>query len=370
MTKPAAISNREGWWSRDHALVIVLAVATALLLYVCWLVTRPFLGPLAWALALAVVAHPLHTWIASRIANQSLSAAVTVALIAIVIVTPAIFVVHSIVREAETGLKTIQATVQSGAWREQLTKHPQLSSALQALDQQASLGAQVQGIANDLAGRVSKIVTGSAYAVVELLLTFFVLFFFFRDRRDALGMLRSLVPLSNKEADEVFARAADTIHATIYGTLTVAAVQGTLGGLMFWFLGLPGPVLWGAVMGVLAVVPVLGAFVIWVPAAVLLAATGAWIKALILTLWGSLVIGLIDNLLYPILVGKRLRLHTLPVFIAVVGGLAVFGAVGVILGPLVLALTDAIIDIWRRRTTYGQTAEATLAHQKAEERSS
>lgn len=132
---------------------------------------------------------------------------------------------------------------------------------------------------------------------------------------------------------------ADTIHATVFGTVTVAAVQGLLGGLIFWWLGLPAPILWGAVMALLAIVPVLGAFVVWLPVAIFLAASGHWGQAVILTLWGTVVAGLIDNLLYPILVGKRLRLHTVPVFLAIVGGLAVFGAAGVILGPVILALT-------------------------------
>jgi predicted PurR-regulated permease PerM len=128
-------------------------------------------------------------------------------------------------------------------------------------------------------------------------LTFFVLFYLFRDRRKALGTLRSLVPLSEKETNKVFTRVAGTIHATIFGTLAVAAVQGALGGLMFWWLGLPAPILWGAVMGLLAIVPVLGAFVVWLPAAIFLATSGQWGKAVILILWGTVVVGLIDNLL-------------------------------------------------------------------------
>ncbi len=185
-----------------------------------------------------------------------------------------------------------------------------------------------------------------------------MLFYLFRDRREALGTLRSLVPLSKVETDRVLARMSDTIHATVFGTLVVAAVQGALGGLMFWWLGLPAPILWGAVMALLAVVPVLGAFVIWVPAAIFLAASGQWGKAAILAAWGGVVIAMVDNLLYPILVGNRLRLHTVPVFFSIVGGLAIFGASGLIIGPVILALTDAILEIWRRRTADGRPAEA------------
>jgi predicted PurR-regulated permease PerM len=141
----------------------------------------------------------------------------------------------------------------------------------------------------------------------------------------------------------------DTVHATIYGTLAVAAVQGTLGGLMFWWLGLAAPVLWGLVMGVLAVVPVLGAFVIWIPAALFLALEGSWGRALVLAVWGGVVVAGIDNLLYPILVGNRLKLHTVPAFMAIVGGLIVFGPSGLILGPVTLTVTVLLLEIWRSR---------------------
>lgn len=169
-----------------------------------------------------------------------------------------------------------------------------------------------------------------------------------------------MVPLSEPETYEVFRRINDTIHATVYGTLVVAAVQGFLGGLMFWILGLPASLLWGTLMTLLAIVPILGAFVVWVPAAIFLGLEGSWGKVLILTAWGLGVVSLIDNLLYPILVGQRLRLHTLPVFIAIVGGLALFGSSGLILGPVILAITVALVEIWRRRTAGGRAAEAAV----------
>ena len=117
----------------------------------------------------------------------------------------------------------------------------------------------------------------------------------------------------------------------LYRTVAVAALQGVLGGFIFWFLGLPTPLLWAVVMGLLAIVPVFGTFVVWFPAAIYLALEGSWEKALILTAWGAIVIGCIDNLLYPMLVGNRLKLHTIPAFMSVVGGVVLFGAPGIIL---------------------------------------
>jgi predicted PurR-regulated permease PerM len=353
------VPNNEGWWTKDHALIVVLVAVTAILLYLCWQLVRPFMGAIAWALALAIVARPLHRWIASRMEKRpGLAAGLAVALIALVIVAPAVFVGQQLVKETANTANTIQEVTKDGKWRENLTqKSPRIGSLISALEKNGAIVNEVQNLAGAVGKYVSGVVAGSAWAVVELLLTLFILFFLFRDREQSMQALRSLVPLSGRETNEVMTRVADTVHATVYGTLVVAAVQGTLGGLIFWWLGLPAPILWGAVMAVLAIIPVLGAFVVWVPAAIFLAGTGQPGKALILTAWGAIVIGLIDNLLYPVLVGKRLRMHTVPVFFSIVGGLMFFGAAGLVLGPVVLALAVAVLDIWRRRTAQGKAAE-------------
>jgi predicted PurR-regulated permease PerM len=355
--RPSA-NNHDGWWTRDHTSFIVLSAVTVLLLVLCWMILQPFFAPIAWAVALAVIGHPLHTWITARLKRPGLAAGLAVFAIALIILGPAFFVGQQLVSEGIKGVKTVQGSFESGQWQEQAARIPGLGGMLSSLDQQANLGGQLMGMTKDLGERMAKAVAGSAWAIAELLLTLFVLFYLFRDRQTVLDFLRSLVPLSKRETNQVFARVTDTIHATIYGTLVVALVQGTLGGLMFWWLGLPAPLLWGAVMALLAIVPVLGAFVVWIPAAVFLAASGHWGKALILAAWGGVIVALVDNLLYPILVGKRLRMHTVPVFFSIVGGLAIFGAAGLILGPVILALTDAILDIWSRRTAHGQAAEA------------
>ncbi|MFO1317739.1 MAG: AI-2E family transporter, partial [Burkholderiales bacterium] len=177
----------------------------------------------------------------------------------------------------------------------------------------------------------------------------FLLFFFLRDKWRILATVEGLMPLAPTESAEVVRKLREMISAVVYGTLVVALVQGALGGLMFWWLGLPAPLLWGATMALMAVLPLLGAAVVWIPAAALLALDGHWEKALILTAWGSLVIGLIDNILLPILLRNRLHMHTVPVFIAAVGGLFAFGATGIVLGPLILALGFALLEVWKRR---------------------
>ena len=138
------------------------------------------------------------------------------------------------------------------------------------------------------------------------------------------------------------------IAATVYGVLAISAIQGTLGTFIFWALGLPSPLLWGVVMFFLSMIPMAGAFLVWVPAALYLAITGAYIKAGILVVWGVLVIGSIDNVLSPRLVGRRASLHELLIFFAVLGGLQVFGVLGLVLGPVVVAMTLALIEMARQ----------------------
>jgi predicted PurR-regulated permease PerM len=130
--------------------------------------------------------------------------------------------------------------------------------------------------------------------------------------------------------------------------------------LIFWWLGLPAPVLWGMVMALLATVPNMGAFIVWAPTAAGLALQGDTQSAIILAVWGLTAISLIDNLLYPVMVGSRLRMHSALVFFSVLGGLFVFGVAGLILGPVTFALAQALIEIWRRRTAHGQAAECAV----------
>jgi predicted PurR-regulated permease PerM len=268
---------------------------------------------------------------------------------------------HALVSEVAVNVERIETDAIEKRWETVLKTHPRLAAFLENVGQYVDVPGQVERIVGALTEQVRTFLTTSVWTALQILLMLFTLFFFFRDRQLVLQKVRSLVPLADQEADEVFQRVGDTIHASIYGTLFVALIQGTLGGLMFWWLGLPTPVLWGVVMSLLAVIPYLGAFVIWLPVALFLALEGDYGRAAILFAWGAIVVSLIDNLLYPILVGQRMRLHTLPVFFSILGGLTVFGMAGLVLGPVVLALTLALMEIWRRRTAGGRAAEAALA---------
>ena len=342
--------NTGEWGSRSHIHVLELMAATALGIYLCYRMALPFVPALTWALALAVLFMPVHRWLESAVKHSSLAASISVLVIGLIVVVPATFLGQRLVSEAVTGADTIRAQVESGEWQRVLDAHPRIAPIAQSIERRIDLPGAISTIAAWLTNATASFVKGSVIQAIGVFLTFYLLFYFLRDRRAVLPALCSLSPLSEAEMDRLFSRVGDTVYATVYGTLVVAAVQGMLGGLMFWWLGLPAPLLWGLVMSVLAVVPVLGAFVVWVPAALFLALDGSWGKALVLAVWGGVVVGGIDNVMYPILVGNRLKLHTIPAFMAIVGGLIVFGPSGLVLGPVTLTVTVMLLEIWRNRT--------------------
>jgi len=337
------------WDSPGHVHALMLMAITSVGIYFCLWMSVPFVPALAWALALAVLFAPLQHWLEQRYGHPGLAATACVIAAGVLVVVPALFVADRIAGEVARWAVAINLLVESGEWRLTLDAHPGVAAAVQWIDDQFDLRALLIGGATWISGAARAFVQGTLMHLIGLILTFYMFFYFLRDRATALQSLRGMSPLVAGDMNRVFVAVGETVHATVYGTFVVAIVQGTLGGLMFWWLGLPAPILWGVVMGLLAVVPVLGAFVIWIPAAVFLFLIGAPGKALVLAVWGTVVIGGIDNVLYPLLVGSKLKIHTAIAFVSIVGGLIVFGTAGLILGPVIFTATRVLLEIWRSR---------------------
>ena len=345
------------WLTRERALVLVLVLLTLAIGVLCALVVAPFVPTLTWALTLAVIGHPVQRFIAARIASPAGAAALATAAVTLGVAVPMLIVGGLVAREAADAAATVRTLVAERSWEPVIAGSPMLQEAARYVEQNLQDGDLPQKIAQTVAGKAQGVIVGFGYALVGALITVFFLFYFLRDRRLWLAAIPHFLPLSPAETREVVAKVHDTIQAMVIGTLIVSAVQGALGGLMFWWLGLPSPFVWGTVMAILSVLPMFGAALVWAPVALYLALTGDVGPALILAAWGALVVGLVDNVLKPMLVRGRMQLHTVPVFIAVLGGLAAFGGTGIVLGPLVLALAVGLLDIWRRRFALHRAAE-------------
>ena len=327
---------------------MVLAVA-GLGLYVCYLLALPFLGALTWAVVLSILIVPAHRRLEQRLPYPSTAAMLSTVAAAVIVAVPVLFVVQQLIGEAANAAVFIERTLRSSAWREAIQDFPRLAAIATWLEERLDLAGAAASLAAWLTGRSTSFLRASATQLLGFVLTFYFLFFFLRDRARMLAYVNALSPLNEGETGVLIGRFGETVNATIFGVIVIAIIQGTLGGLMFWLLGLPLPMVWGLVMGLLAIVPVLGAFVVWIPASLFLALDGSWGKAIILAAWGGLIVASIDNLLYPVLVGNRLKLHAIPALVGAIGGIFLFGASGLVLGPAAIVLTWALVEIVKSR---------------------
>ena len=360
------MSERKG-----QARWLALLAAAAIALYLCWLMLQPFVEVLAWAAVLVIVFYPIHKRIAARLGSPSLGALLSCLLVIVTILVPVSLVTLAVINEASGAIEKLQGSLQTFLdpnspvtgralrWLGQYVNIDQLRS-------QQFIAERLQSMSGTIANRTLGVVGGLVGTIIEIFFVIFTMYYLFRDGDRIRDVLRDALPLERAEAHEIFMRTRDVIGASVYGVVVIAMIQGALGGLAFWVLGLPSALIWGVVMLLLSMIPMAGSFVVWVPAAIFLAATNHWGKAIALTLWGALVIGSIDNFLRPKLVGEKTRLHELLIFFSVLGGLQVFGVLGIVLGPVIVAITLALIDVFRRAGRHGDTLQETMIEEQAE----
>ncbi|HEY6943776.1 MAG TPA: AI-2E family transporter [Candidatus Acidoferrum sp.] len=347
--------------TKNRATIVFLLGLTAVALYLCYVLISPFLKPLVFSAILAVLFFPLHSRVRRRIRNRTASALLSTVVVILLIAVSAMFLGHAI----GTGLREIyQSLAVSGDGRERLSVYfvYLFERAVELLGRYLPIS--VPDLRNAIVNQAEKWVTfllnmtagaiGSITALIaNAFIAFFILFFFFRDGRGMLRRASVILPIRKDQARRLFARVQDTLNAIVYGTLAMAALQGALTGLAFWVLGITSPVLWAIVTALCALLPVIGTAFVLLPAISMLVFSGHWIKALILLVWGLAVVHPVDNVLRPYLIGGRVKLSTLYVFFAVLGGLRAFGPLGLFIGPLILAITVALFTFLREEKRTG-----------------
>jgi predicted PurR-regulated permease PerM len=362
---------------------IGLLLATFVALYLCWKMLQPFIEVVLWAVVLVIVFFPVHRRIRARVGSPGWTALLSCLLVIFVILVPLTLLTFAVVNEVANFAQMLQPKQDgtggaAGAAAGLLDpNHPYLGPAVRWVSQyydlsrlasQEFIAERLKGVSSAVASRTLGFVGGAVGFVVEVFFVIFTMYYLFRDGERLRAAAYDVMPLSDEKARDILNRTGEVIGASVYGVLVIAAIQGVLGGLAFWVLGLPSPLLWGVVMSFLSMIPMLGAFIVWVPAALYLALTGDWVKAVMLAVWGALVIGSVDNFLRPKLVGERTRLHELLIFFSVLGGLQVFGVLGIVLGPVIVAITIALLDVLRHAdgTAHDAPAGDTLLEEQAE----
>jgi predicted PurR-regulated permease PerM len=329
---------------------ITLFLFTLGILIVCALLLYPFFTAIVGAIVLAVITQRPYDWLATKIKNRSASSALALILVILAIIVPSFFLVQDLGQQALGAVSALRNDVNQQKVTDFIADHPALASRIQVVSDSVDIDRAAQTTAAYLGRKFAGLLGNSFGVITQLVVMLFILFFLFRDRELALGVLRSHLPLRDQETNELLNRVGDTIYATALGRLVVAGVQGILAGLAYWVLGVPGVILWGFMTGLLAMVPAFGAFLVWGPIAVYLGLTGHWGKAALLAIWGGVIVSTIDNFLYPILVGTQMRAHTVTILISILGGIALFGITGVILGPVIFTIAATLLAFWRTRT--------------------
>jgi predicted PurR-regulated permease PerM len=338
------VGGKTGWKN------VTLFLLTACVIVICGLIVFPFLTASVGAIVLAVVTQRPYEWLVRKLRKPTLAAAVALLLVILSIIGPGFMLIRGLGKQALAAASLVRDGVPQRKLAELVAKHPSIASRLETAAVGIDLEQATQKSASYLGARLAGILGNSVSSLIQLVLMLVVLFFLYRDGALALSALRSLLPLTDSETDRLLERITGTIYATALGRFSVATVQGCLAGLAFWILRVPGAGLWAAVTALLALVPAFGAFLVWVPIVIYLILTGHWVKAALLAGWGAVVVSTIDNFLYPILVGSRLQQHTVAILLSVLGGIAVFGLSGVILGPIVFTVARTLLEIWKERT--------------------
>jgi len=334
--------------ARQRSTTLLFYGCVLLLGYLLFLLFEPFLRPLAWAAIFAAFFYSPHKRLEQRF-SRTMAASLSTAAVTLIIVVPFVLLVMSFIQEATETLGSVDLAASSskglvrvqGAWgwlqRQRFGRDiPNLEDALRMAT------SRIAGLVAEGAGFLARSIV---LLVVNVVIMLFALFFFFRDGDAIMGHLRRVLPFDPSFREGRIRETAELIRASITSGIAVALVQGAIGGLAFALLGLGAPIFWGVIMAFFSLLP-LGAWIVWVPAAVWLLLTGETMRGIALAVIGAGGISMIDNFLRPILLAGRTQMNGLLVFISLLGGIAAFGLLGLVLGPIIMATAISFVDAY------------------------
>ena len=332
---------------RERFAVVLFYGIVLLIGYLAFHVISPFLVPLAWSAVFAMVLSPVNKWLGRRMGGTWAALTTTIATL-VMIVVPALVVGTLLVQEVSdqiqnansTGMTSSPAKFQQ-AWELVRSRMPYLHLPV---DPTATIQEAIKTVAAYAAARAGYVVANVANFVLQLFLMVFGLFYFLRDSTPIVQAIRQLLPFEEARRDRIVDETHDLVVATVGATFAVAVAQGTLSGIALGLLGFSAPVFWGVMTGFASLLPVVGGGLISVPAAIYLFATGDIGRGVILSVFGVAVIGSIDNVLRQVLLMGRTAMHGLLVFVSLLGGVAAFGLIGVVVGPVVMAATTTLVE--------------------------
>lgn len=364
-TSPPGAARPSGPWgrrltaTREQVFAVFFFGAFLFLLYQLYLVFSPFFAPIVWAAILAMVCYPLYQLVLRGTRGRATLAALALTMLATAaVVVPTVSLSSVVTQQAAGFYAQLTEYARSGRLQAQLDRirDSRLGLFVRTLDREGweiDYGRLLQRTADATSGVIVAQATAVARNVAVFLLHFsimvFTLFFFFRDGERMYRGLRELIPMDPVHKDAVFGRLYDTLSAVVRGMIVTALAQGILAWVGLWALDLPFAALLGVLAACASFVPFAGAALVWVPCTLYLATTGEPVRAVILLAYGTLVISMVDNVVRPLVIGGRTRLPTLLLFFGILGGLEAYGVLGVFLGPVLVAIVVAFVNIYREQ---------------------
>ncbi|MCX7604240.1 MAG: AI-2E family transporter [Bryobacteraceae bacterium] len=356
---------------RERRGLLALALLAAASAVLAAMLLAPFVKPLLFAAVLAVAFEPLYERLLRLLRSTALAALAATLVIVLLVLAPLGMIAVTVIQEAGVVYQAAaHYTAQQGGWAAWLAKTVEQpvqwmaqKTGLPAPDVKAALLDQAQALVKLLGGWGASLLSNITLSLANALLALFILFFLFLEGPKIRDGLYEWSPLPREKTAVLLGSIRDSIIANFHGIAAVALVQGALTSLGFLFTGLGAPVFWGVAAAICSLIPVVGTAIIWLPGALFLLLQGAWGKALFLALWGAVVVGMSDNVVRPWVLSGRTGMNGLLVFFALMGGMQVFGAIGIFAGPVIFSTAAAVFRMLREE--YAPQAEVTSSAEPA-----
>ena len=312
-----------------------------LLLWLSFLTVKPYLTYLLFSVILVIIFYPVYKWLAKQVKKPKLASIGLVLVIIALLVVPSVFLGAKVIQEAPSAYEDIITNLDV-AGLEGLAERLNLEVNLEQ-----ALNESVRTFRNYIFDNLTGVLTGTINVLLGLFMMFFVMYYLFTEGPRIIKRLKQVVPIDAKQQQELYDDIYDAVHGIINGMLIIGVIQGIVGGIIYFALGVPNAIFWALATTAVSIIPVIGAFAVWIPMAGWLFAVGETAKAIILVILGAGVISQIDNVIRPYIVSKTTSIHPALVIIGVLGGLAAFGVVGFVIGPLILALLVTVLSFYK-----------------------
>jgi len=344
---------------RQYLSASLFFALALLVFYFTYVLIAPFFIPLAWAAVLSILFRPLYRRLLTKLQRPGLTSLTICLLIIVLIIGPITYVGMALVEEVADAVTRVNDLYATGELQRILhVKLPWLEAVKQNLASYFDVSkVDINELAKDVIDKIGRLVVNKTTAVLTnvtqgvlyFLMMLFATYYLVKDGHTVVAKLRRLIPLPTEQTDMAFHRLRDVIYATMYSGVLIALLQGALGGLLFYVFGIPSALFWGAIMAFLSILPFLGAFIVYVPAGLILILGGSYIKGGAILVLGTVVVSSVDNVLRPYLMAGKTSMHPLVLFFAIAGGVAVFGLLGIVVGPLVAAAFQTLLEVLEQR---------------------